>query len=226
MDNNNIDNNIDNNNIDTLYDHYKDSFGLQKESLKKRNLYTYALLAIIFVFSFQQQERMNFEFIVDNLIKDKIGVVKIRITYVNTIINVVYLLLMMSYYQISLNIERLYTYIHKLENTLSQQGCKIEREGCNYLNLYPWMLWLVHRVYQWGLPIGLIVVSFLQINEFYEINLGLYKVINILLFSFSIIISLLYISYIHLHEEYFDKQKWPDIIWYKRLLYYFIGHNN
>ena len=201
-------------NIDTLYDHYKDSFEQQKESLKKRNLYTYALLAIIFIFSFQQQEKTSFEFIIDNLLKDKIGVVKIRISYVNTIINVVYLLVMMSYYQISLNIERLYTYIHKLEETLSQQDYKIEREGCNYLNSYPWMLCLVHRVYQWGLPVGLIVVSILQIMEFYEINGGLYKVTNILIFSFSIIISLLYISYLHLHEEYFDKQKWPDIIWY------------
>lgn len=210
-------------NIEILYDHYKDSFAQQKEFLKKRDLYTYILLGLILLFSFQLHEKEISKSIIVHFLNQYIGDVEIQFTYINTIINVVYLLVMMSYYQVNLNIERLYPYIHKIEDALSEEDFKIEREGLNYLRSYPWMLWWVHRIYQWGLPMGLMVVALAQILDFSQLEWGWYNVLNILIFSVAIILSMLYLSYIHFHEEYFDKQQYPKLKFSERMKHYIVG---
>lgn len=212
--------------VGILYDHYKDTFAQQKEFLKKRNLYTYILLGLIILFSFQLQEKVKSENIINHFLSEYIGDIKIQITYINTIINIVYLLVLMSYYQVNLNIERLYPYIHKIEDTLSEEGFKIEREGLDYLRSYPWMLWWVHRIYQWGLPLGLIFAAFVQIWEFSRFEFGWYNTLNIIIFSVAILLSMLYLSYIHFNEEYFDKQQYPEMKFKERLKHYIKDSDN
>lgn len=213
-------------NQDLLYDHYKDSFEQQKGFLKKRNLYTYGLLGFIVLFSFQFQERGTTEKIISHVLSEYIGGVRIQFAYICFIINIAYLLVLMSYYQINLNIERLYSYIHKIEDALSKDGFKIEREGLNYLRSYPWMLSWVHRIYQWGLPVGIIFVSVVQIGIYYKGEFSWYSVVNMMIFAFAIMLSMLYLSYIHFHEEYFDKKQYANLSLCERLCHYFKGNKN
>ena len=145
---------------DNYYDHYKDSFDLLKGSLKKRDIYTVVILILAAILFLQIQSPNDAEHVATSIIQNYINDLSINFKYVNSILIFTYLWIVMQYYQIVLLIERNYTYIHKLEKTLSEDGVfLIQREGVNYLQSYPWMKSFVNIIYKLLFPIMIAVVA-------------------------------------------------------------------
>ncbi len=150
--------------LEILYDHYKDTFENQKIYLNKRNTYTLICLSLIAAFSFQIASPAEVVTISDQLIKKSIGNVKVNFNYINNILTFGLLWVVVMYFQISLLIERQYSYIQNIEEKLTNElkSFSISREGKTYLENYPWLLFIVHRIYTIVFPISLIAVAIIK----------------------------------------------------------------
>lgn len=203
------------------YDHYKDTYANQLVNIQERNRLTSALLILMVLLlalvvepsTIEEKANIYLNGIVDGLSFD--------LSSINTIIIFVSLWLLVRYYQVVMQIEKIYSYLHECEEVLSKDGnYVINREGAYYLKSYPWLKDVVNFCYVFILPIAIITIAVVRIvTEWHWI--GWLKVIDICGLSLIILFSLLYISYRHLREEYFDKDAHPGIKSCKRILGYF-----
>jgi hypothetical protein len=207
--------------IDLYYDHYKDTFEHLKGCLKKRDNYTIMLFVMVIVLSFQLNEPQESVKLADLLIKNKLNNITINFKYVNTVLVYAFLWLTILYYQINLLIEKTYKYIHEIEDKLSETGnYPINREGKNYLNYYPWLSFIVHRIYTILFPILIIVIA--SFKAYHEYNTHQYDLscVDILGISITILSSALYLSNRYLKEEYFSKKIYAGLHLGQRILGY------
>lgn len=102
-----------------------------------------------------------------------------------------------KYFQMCLNIEKQYEYIHKLEakiNTIANEKL-ITREGFSYLQEYPLLSALIHRMYTLFLPIGLILS---MLSKFYTIcknGINLIDSLNIIIVFLIMFCTFLYLLF-------------------------------
>lgn len=194
------------NKIEILYDHYKDTFENQKVSLQKRNYYTLICICLIAALSFQISNPGESNLISNQLIKDNIGDIKIDFSYINNVLTFALLWIVIMYYQINFLIEKIYKYIHEIEGKLTNEltPFEISREGKTYLNHYPWLSEIVHRIYSIVFPVILISVAITkwisdknQLTEPFE-N-GHFWINTIFLFMI-VLTSLLYLSHRHFND--------------------------
>jgi hypothetical protein len=150
--------------IEILYDHYKDTFENQKVSLNKRNLYTLICLGLIALLSFQISNPQQSVDISNEIIKNKLGEISINFNYINNIMTFALLWIVIMYYQINFLIERIYKYLQGIEVELTKEmkPYEISREGKTYLDHYPWLSEIVHRIYTVVFPLILISVAFIK----------------------------------------------------------------
>ena len=197
--------------IEILYDHYKDSFENQKSYLQKRNNYTLMCLGLIATLSFQMSNPDQSNVISNELIKKNIGDIKIDFSYINNVLTFALLWVVIMYYRINFLIENIYKYIKEIEVSLTKEikPFEISREGITYLDHYPWLLEVVHKIYSIGFPVTLICVSIIkwstekkQIVE--PFKNGHFWFDTVLLFSI-VLTSLLYLTNRHFND--FRKQK-------------------
>lgn len=197
--------------IDILYDHYKESFENQKSYLQKRNFYTLICLGLIASLSFQMSSPDQSNVISNELIKKNIGDIKIDFSYINNVLTFALLWVVIMYYQINFLIEKIYKYIQEIEVSLTKEikPFEISREGKMYLDHYPWLSEVVHKIYSIGFPVTLICVSIIkwstekkQIEEPFKNGHFWFDTV----FLFGIVMtSLLYL--INRHFNDFRKQK-------------------
>lgn len=192
--------------IEILYDHYKDTFENQKISLRKRNSYTLICLGIIALLSFQMYNPNQSNIISNELIKKNIGNITIDFSYINNVLTFSLLWVTMMYYQINLHIERIYRYIQEVEEKLTNEMTpfEISREGKTYLDHYPWLSELVHKIYSIGFPLVLILVAIIkwtaEKNQFIEpFKSGNFWLDTIFLFGI-LLTSILYITNRHFND--------------------------
>lgn len=166
----------------TLYDHYKDTVSYLKKDLTKRDkltLYLFGSLILYFLVEIKPSDSVT---ISKAFVKSKIGT-SLDINY-NVLSTAVLLFLLWSvirYFQLCLNIEKQYSYIHSLENkiNLSFGEDLITREGYSYLNEYPLLSAFIHRIYNFFLPIGIsfsmvvkiVIVPFQDFSFLYLVNI-------------------------------------------------------
>lgn len=199
--------------IELLYDHYKDTFKNQMVSLKKRNYYTLICLGLIATLSFQLENPSQTDAISTELIKKNIADVKIDFSYINNILTFSLLWVIIMYYQINFLIDRIYKYLQEIEDKLSHElnPFKITREGKTYLDHYPWLSEVVHRIYSIVFPLTLLFVALVkwvtEKNQFTRpwIN-GHFWVDTIFLFGISLT-SLLYLANRHFNDFKKEKKK-------------------
>ena len=184
--------------IQILYDHFKDTFEIQKSNIQKRNYLTIICLCLIAMLSFQISNPNETTEISAELIKKNIGNIKIDFNYINNILTFSLLWTVIMYYQVNLQIEKSYNYIHTIEEKLSKELklSEFSREGKSYLSNYPFLLTFVDTIYKFGFPLTLIVVSVIKfITEMRQYNEpfknGHFWFDIIILFSI-VIVSLLY----------------------------------
>lgn len=141
------------------YDHYKDTFENIIFEKKRREKYFFAMLFVtLFIFlSIYIPELVDS--IINDIIKDQASIsTKISFNWIKSLFIFSFIWISFSYYQIVLNIERLYNYIHKMEENLSKRmgHLSINRESSNYLDKYPIVLSIIHIVYNFVIPLAII----------------------------------------------------------------------
>lgn len=197
--------------IEILYDHYKDTFDNQKCYLQKRNYYTLICLGLIATLSFQIANPDESSVISMELIKKNIGDIKIDFSYINNVLTFALLWVVIMYYQINFLIEKIYKYIQEIEGKLTKEmkPFEISREGKTYLDHYPWLSEVVHKIYSIGFPVTLICVSLIKwttekkqlVDPFRN---GHFWFDTVFLFGI-VLTSLLYLTNRHFND--FKKQK-------------------
>lgn len=209
---------------ENYYDHYKDSFEQQKNYIHKRDCYTIALLAMVSVLCLKVVDIEDVNRNINIIISQYIGNINIDIKYIGVALSYIYLWLIIQYYQVCLTIEKMYNYIHGIEEILSIDGYKIEREGVNYLKSYPWLKSLTHRIYVLLFPVIFISIAFIcakkECTYLIENGRNFPSIISLVAYIISILMSLLYLSNRWCHEEFFSKKSYPNIKWWKRIIYY------
>lgn len=197
--------------IEILYDHYKDTFENQKVFLQKRNYYTLICLGLIATLSFQMSNPDQSNVISSEIIKKNIGDITIDFSYINSVLNFALLWVVIMYYQINLLIEKIYKYIQEIEGKLTKEMApfEISREGKTYLDHYPWLSEVVHKIYSICFPVTLICVAIIkwvtEKNQFTEpIKNGHFWFDTIALFGI-VLTSVLYLTNRHFND--FKKRK-------------------
>ena len=127
--------------FNTLASHYKDTFDIHILTLKDRNRLFFCLLIILAVFVVQFQNYSFVQEICTEILKKRTGT---SVDFSKFIPVLLWLLLMgvsLRYFQINLQIERQYSYLHSLESELNANytnSVAFTREGKSYLSqLFP-----------------------------------------------------------------------------------------
>lgn len=205
---------------DLYYDHYKDTFEKQLDYLKGRNRLTLVLLFLmVFLLALVVKPMSIGE--KANIYLD--GVAKglsFNLSSINTIIIFVSLWVEVRYFQVVMQIERMYSYLHECEEKLNKEGeYVVNREGAYYLKSYPWLKELVDFCYVVLLPIAIVVIAIVRIVTEWNWT-GWLKCVDVCGLLMIVIFSLLYLSHRILREEYFSKTAHPGLDLCKRICGY------
>lgn len=197
--------------VQILYDHYKDTFENQKSYLQKRNYYTFICLGLIALFSFQIADPDNTTTISKTIIEKNIGDISVDFKYINNVLTFSLLWIVIMYYQINFLIEKLYRYIKDIEKDLTKslKPFEITREGKTYLDHFPWLSGVVHRIYSIVFPITLVMVSVVkwltEIDQFSDPWINGHFLFDTIFLGGIVITSLLYLTNRHFND--FKKKK-------------------
>lgn len=178
-----------------LYDHYKETVNNVKQNENKRNkkfLIIMTQIFILFLITFKSDGVIKTisDFLI---IKWNIGLYfSINIIQISILISLLYCVI--RYFQLNVQIEKLYPYIHKLEDKLATEvNDVIGREGKNYLNNYPKTQNIIYYCYKFLFPILFSISLCYRIIINQTWNLVLIKFLEILISSILIILNIVYI---------------------------------
>lgn len=189
--------------IEILYDHYKETCSITAEAVKRRDrllvyvVLTLALLVLQGVLPEVSGATLN------SVLSHQFGTTtSIDLSIIGSAIWFMLLLFVLRYFQISMFVERQYTYIHSLEGKIDNG--LISREGKAYLNKYPifsdWM-WLLYTVI---FPLLLLLIVITKIGSeitFACLNNWTYTT------SLNLVISILMIVSVSLYLFSFHSKK-------------------
>lgn len=149
---------------ETLYDHYKETCEIVRQEVSRRWNLTLTIVVVMLFLALLIVDESEGASLITGYLKNQFGSdIVIKFQYINTVMLYAYMIVVMTYYQKNIQIERLYAYIHKIEVILSQRcSIGIVREGEDYLHCYPFMLTLIDRIYKWLFPI---LISFVAIYK-------------------------------------------------------------
>lgn len=189
--------------------HYKDSYEVHLATIKHRDLLFYVLLATTAFFSLQISSLDLANTTLTELISNSSGV---KLSKDSQLLNslVWFLLLGTStrYFQLVLQIEREYNYLHSIEDYLRRhypETALFSREGSSYLQKYPifsnWV-WLLYTI---AFPSLLLVAITLrikaQIHSTSNLNIIAFDIVAFFLIGTSIILYL-----IRMHGSWLTKR--------------------
>lgn len=191
-----------------LYDHYKETVMYLKDDLSKRERITIVSLIVVtgyFLIEFKTLDSV----VVANQWIEKNWNLSLNINYNILSIAILILILgsIMRYFQICVNIEKQYAYIHQVEAKLNEltQNTMITRESYSYLNDYPLLSALIHRLYNFFFPVLLIISMFYKIYKIVFNFEGVISILNILIVILIILCTFLYILYTYRDVEFIQK---------------------
>lgn len=185
----------------TLHDHYKDTFALQREYLKFRDrlfVYTLLVFAAMFILTIVPVDPSK---AVSDIVKEQLKVtLSINRDAIHTMLWFVLLCLVVRYFQTNIVVERQYDYIHKVEDELNSsydlQGDMFTREGKSYLNNFQSFSTLAGYLYILVFPVLLIIVSSYKIytevmtKTSFDLTLVLDIVFWLLIFVYTAVYSI------------------------------------
>ena len=188
--------------LEILNDHYKDTFAQLREHLKLRDNLFFGVLIIVSLMFYQlylPQEAGN---AISGALAKALKLEKtIDINFIGSAIWFALLVLLLRYFQTVIYIERLYSYIHKLEDQLClcYDRKAFTREGKSYLENYPKFSNWAWALYTIVFPVLLIFVASIKI--FFE-AVSVSQAYGLFIFDFLVCISvvisiILYLSLIH-----------------------------
>jgi hypothetical protein len=189
--------------IEILYDHYKETCLNNKDLENKREKLIIYILLILTLFSIQFYSPDQAINAITKAIEYKFGS-SFNISFSGFLSLTWGLLTIISirYFQICIQIERQYSYIHSLEPLIDKEigGDIFKREGAGYLDRYPKFSNWTWILYTWVFPLGLILIvitkTVLEIKTYSSSYFGLY-ILNIILSIIITVSSILYLFAIH-----------------------------
>lgn len=154
--------------FNNLCSHYKDSFDIHRASIKQRDTLFYGLLIILAVFTLQMSSTEVVANIVNEYVSKTTGVkLGKNVDFISTLLWFMLLGFSTRYFQVVLEIERQYGYLHALEeqiNTHYPNTKAFTREGKSYLSKYPlfsnWV-WLLYTLF---FPLIILFCVIVRIN--------------------------------------------------------------
>jgi hypothetical protein len=191
--------------FNNLSSHYKDSFDIHRATIKQRDTLFYGLLVILAIFTLQLSSADTVANIVNEYV-NKISGVKIgnNVDFISTLLWLVLLGFSTRYFQVVLEIERQYGYLHQLEELLNSyypETKAFTREGKSYLSKYPLFSNWVWLLYTFFFPVLILVSVIAKIQGEFEVGeaIGFNQAID---FTCYLIIGTSSILYIYrLHES-------------------------
>ena len=205
-----------------LYDHYKDTFEQQKKYLRRRDGLTVLLFVVVGLMLLYGYIPGTLQSALGGYIEKQLeSPLLVDFTYVQSVFLAFFLWVWVQYCQIVMTVENTYTYIHRLEEKLTDQKCEISREGKSYLNPYPALKWAVDKFYCWVLPALIVLASILKfVNELHsgEPHIWFDGIILLLV----VIVALFFFSFRALHEDALGED-YKEVCCLKRLWWYIAG---
>ena len=202
------------------YDHYKETFSLQREYLAERNKLTVWLLILLVLVAGLIYDPTTINDKVNKYVSSQVEGLAFEMKYLNTGIIFLLLWVVIRYYQVVFQIEKMYNYLSDCEAKLSEdKPYVVNREGAYYLKSYPWFKDVVDFCYVILLPLVIISIASLKIVKECSSQTH-FKIVDFIGLGLIIVLSLLYLSNRKLREEYFDKKQYEKMTWYSRLLHY------
>ena len=130
------------------YDHYKESFALQQSYLSERNKLTVAMLVLLVLIAGFIYDPAMLNEKLNTYVATKVEGLAFELKYLNTGVIFLFLWVMTRYYQVVLQIEKMYLYLSDCEDKLSEDDkYLVNREGTYYLKSYPWLKDVVNACY-------------------------------------------------------------------------------
>lgn len=191
-----------------IYDHYKDSIDYLKKDLVKRDKLTISVFISFIIYFLIEVKPLHSVNIANTWAKDKLGVsLGINYSLLSTTILLFLLWYIIRYFQMCLNIEKQYDYIHKLENKINKMIEKdfITREGHSYLSEYPLLSALIHRIYNFFLPIGIAISFVIKIIFIPSHDFSALYIVNIIIQLMIILCIFLYLLFTYRDIEFVKK---------------------
>jgi len=146
--------------FNTLASHYKDTYDIHLNTLKERNRLFFFLLVIVSVFIIQFQNSSLVHEVFNGIIVQKIGSPINLSGFIPVLLWLVLMGTSLRYFQINIQIERQYGYLHALEEELNKEydnSVAFTREGKSYLSNYPIFSNWICLLYTLIFPIGLLI---------------------------------------------------------------------
>ncbi len=151
-----------------LASHYKETYELHVACIQQRDRLFYALLAVVGIFSLQLGSVSVSNSLVAEFLKNSAGItIGTDSSLIATLIWFALFGLSTKYYQVVVQVERQYPYLHDLETLLSRYypGTNaFTREGKSYLWNYPAFSNWIWFLYTIAFPVLIVFGSWLQIS--------------------------------------------------------------
>ena len=192
--------------LSILSDHYKDTCKAITQLIKVRDRAFVLILILLGVMAFQFVSPQQSESLLTELAKKQLGIdANPSITIIGSLLWFSLLAVALRYFQTTVNLEKQYKYVHKLEDGLSshyQSGVPFTREGKSYLQSYPTLLKWLHLVYRFIFPILLTVATIVKLMAEWQAK-G--QVLPALLFDTIIFVLLAISTFFYVLNIYFKK---------------------
>src|SRR6266498_835536 len=184
--------------LELLYGHYNDTYAGIQAYVKSRDRFFITVLVLLAVMSFQIALPTESGSAISEFVRIKLGIHgTLSVSFLGTVIWAGLLFVVIRYFQTVVYLERQYRYIHKIEAELSPfySGVPFTREGTFYESQYPWFSAVVHRLYSWVFPVGLMLaVTFKIISEFRLPHSSPYALwTDVVIYSLLVVATALYL---------------------------------
>jgi hypothetical protein len=187
--------------FNNLCSHYKDTFDNHKKSIKQRDMLFYILLLVLATFTLQLTEEHVVEDVIEQYSGIKIGN---DVDFISTLGWLLLLGFTARYFQVVIEIERQYEYLHYIEKQINKfyKGTRVfTKEGKTYLSRYPLFLDWIRLLYTLIFPVIIVFSILIKIcGDIYPYTLN---IIDILSFFIITISTILYMY--RLHEKSIER---------------------
>lgn len=183
-----------------LYDHYKETFSIIKDTIIQRNrFFVMVFLVITLQFLFALSSDSVSYLIIDIIQKQYEIDISNQISIIQSFLWLILLYFTMRYYQATIYIEKQYKCIYSIEADISSsEQIRFDRESGNYLSNYPKMSDFVDKLYKWIFPLFYcLVICYKIISEFVFFRFNIQIIIDSILFVSCLWLTVLYLIFLH-----------------------------
>lgn len=148
-----------------LFTHFNDTYSLQQEREKRRNRLFIMVFILIIISSFLSIDPTSMTAILKSFIYKKTNIdISNNLNLLNSIIWILLFYLVLSYYQLCIQISNTYSYLHALEEDINKlTNITFNREGADYIKKYGIFSKHIFNIYTLVFPILFLIVIFVKI---------------------------------------------------------------